>query len=76
MELQNHGLKDEILHKAKITQVRGQWFEKNGIKLMPTYHPASVFHDEEKMEAIRKDFTVVKQASASLSPRSNVSALH
>nr|WP_238456356.1 uracil-DNA glycosylase [Desulfotruncus arcticus] len=48
--------------KAKITEVRGKWFERGGIMMMPTYHPAAVFHDEEKLAAIREDFRQVKEA--------------
>lgn len=48
--------------KTKISEVRGKWVEKNGRKIMPTYHPASVFHDQEKMDAIREDFRQVKEA--------------
>ncbi|MDA8227611.1 MAG: uracil-DNA glycosylase [Desulfitobacterium hafniense] len=48
--------------KLKITQARGQWLEKNGVKMIPTYHPASIFHDQEKLEAIREDFRRVKEA--------------
>lgn len=52
--------------KAKITEVRGKWFDQGGIKIMPTYHPASFFHDEEKLNAIRKDFHQVKVAYEAL----------
>lgn len=55
--------------KAKITEVRGRWFEKGNIKMMPTYHPASVFHDEEKLDAIREDFRQVKKACEILRER-------
>ncbi len=48
--------------KLKITEARGRWVEKEGIKIMPTYHPASVFHDQEKMDSIREDFRSVKEA--------------
>ena len=48
--------KSIIDSRAKITEVRGKWVEKNGIKMMATYHPASIFHDQEKAEAIREDF--------------------
>lgn len=47
--------------KLKITEMRGKWVEKNGMKMTPTYHPASVFHDQEKMGAIREDFRKVKE---------------
>src|SRR5690606_10623576 len=26
--------------KARITRVRGQWFERKGVRIMPTFHPA------------------------------------
>lgn len=45
----------------KISQARGQWLEKDGLKFMPTYHPASVFHDREKLAGIREDFLKVKK---------------
>ncbi len=47
--------------KAKITQIRGEWQEKNGIKIMPTYHPAAVFHDEDKKEWLKKDLTEARK---------------
>lgn len=50
--------------KIKITEIRGKWVEKDGIRIMPTYHPASVFHDQAKIEAIKDDFRKVKEAMA------------
>lgn len=41
--------------KAKITEIRGKWQEKNNIRIMPTYHPASIFHDEEKKVFLQRD---------------------
>ncbi len=41
--------------KAKITQIRGEWAEKDGIRIMPTYHPSAVFHDEDKKELLKQD---------------------
>ncbi|WP_236006145.1 uracil-DNA glycosylase [Paradesulfitobacterium ferrireducens] len=48
--------------KLKISEARGQWVVKDGAKFMPTYHPASVFHDREKLDAIREDFLKVREA--------------
>ncbi|TEB07143.1 Uracil DNA glycosylase superfamily protein [Pelotomaculum schinkii] len=45
--------------KAKITQIRGEWREKDGTKVIPTYHPAAIFHDEEKKELFKKDLLQV-----------------
>jgi DNA polymerase len=41
--------------KAKITQIRGHWFEREGISVIPTYHPSSVFHDEGKKRHLKED---------------------
>lgn len=41
--------------KAKITQIRGEWKELDSIKIMPTYHPSAVFHDEGKKELLKQD---------------------
>ncbi len=45
--------------KARITQIRGQWTEKDGIKIMPTYHPSAVFHDEDKKVLLKQDLILV-----------------
>lgn len=45
--------------KAKITQIRGIWMEKDGIKIMPTYHPSAVFRDESKKELLKMDLNEV-----------------
>lgn len=45
--------------KAKITQIRGEWMEKSGIKIMPTYHPSAVFRDEDKRERLKEDLMKV-----------------
>lgn len=47
--------------KAKITQIRGQWTEQNGLHIMPTYHPSSVFHDERKKELLKQDLVEVNK---------------
>lgn len=45
--------------KAKITQIRGEWREKDNIKIMPTYHPSAVFRDEGKKELLKNDLIEV-----------------
>jgi DNA polymerase len=47
--------------KAKITQIRGQWVERNGLQIMPTYHPSSVFHDESKKELLKQDLIEINK---------------
>ncbi|SEM91301.1 uracil-DNA glycosylase [Lihuaxuella thermophila] len=41
--------------KAKITEIRGKWVEKDGLQIMPTFHPSAVFHDESKREGLKRD---------------------
>ena len=38
-----------------ITSSRGKWFEKDGIKYMPTFHPAALLRDEAKKIDFWKD---------------------
>lgn len=41
-------LKNILGEEYKITASRGKWVEKNGIKYMPTFHPAALLRDETK----------------------------
>lgn len=45
--------------KAKITEMRGIWQEKDSMRIMPTYHPSVVFHDDVKKELLKKDLILV-----------------
>jgi uracil-DNA glycosylase family 4 len=45
--------------KAKITEIRGAWAEKGGMKIMPTYHPSAVFRDEGKRRLLKEDLIQV-----------------
>lgn len=40
----------------RITQVRGQWFERKGFLLLPTFHPAALLRDPEKKRLTWLDF--------------------
>lgn len=51
-----------IDRKAKITEIRGNWQEKDGIRIMPTYHPSAVFRDENKRELLKQDLSEVGTA--------------
>ena len=42
-----------------ITASRGKWFEKKGIKYMPTWHPAALLIDENKKIDFIKDLKLV-----------------
>lgn len=46
---------------VKITQIRGTWIElKNGMQVMPTYHPAAVLRDTRKREDFYLDMKKVR----------------
>lgn len=46
---------------SKITKIRGQWIEKKGYWIMPTFHPAALLRDESKKVLMWEDFKKVKQ---------------
>lgn len=47
--------------QAKITRIRGQWFERNGIKIMPTFHPAALLRDPSRKRPVWEDFKELKR---------------
>ena len=52
-------LKNILGHDYGITQTRGNWIEKKGIKYMPTWHPAALLRDETKKIDFIKDLKLV-----------------
>lgn len=46
--------------KAKITQERGNWREINGVKYMPTFHPAALLRDPSKKRPVWEDMQKVR----------------
>lgn len=42
--------------QARITKVRGQWFERGGARVLPTFHPAAVLRDRAKLKPVAEDF--------------------
>ncbi|MDE4543056.1 MULTISPECIES: uracil-DNA glycosylase [unclassified Thermoanaerobacterium] len=44
----------------KITVMRGQWFEKKGVKIIATYHPAALLRDPEKKYPAWEDFKSIR----------------
>ncbi len=40
---------------AKITQIRGQWIERKGFWIMPTFHPAALLRDPSKKALMFED---------------------
>ena len=41
-------LKNVLGEEYGITSSRGKWFKKDGIKYLPTFHPAALLRDESK----------------------------
>jgi len=60
-------MKYVIDRKGKITEMRGQWVERKGFWLMPTFHPAALLRDESKKELAWKDFKKIKQKLSEIS---------
>lgn len=52
-------LKNILGHDYGITQTRGKWIEKKGIRYMPTWHPAALLRDETKKIDFIKDLKLV-----------------
>lgn len=46
--------------RAKVTSVRGRVFEKGGIKIIPTFHPAALLRDPEKKKPVWQDFKIIR----------------
>jgi len=45
--------------KARITRVRGDWLERSGIMVMPTFHPAALLRDPSKKLLVWEDMKKV-----------------
>jgi uracil-DNA glycosylase family 4 len=45
----------------RITNIRGQWQERKGFSIMPTFHPAALLRDESKKILMWEDFKKVRQ---------------
>ena len=54
-------MKYVVDRNAKITQIRGQWIEKKGYWIMPTFHPAALLRDQSKKVLMWEDIKKVKQ---------------
>jgi uracil-DNA glycosylase len=45
--------------EARITRLRGQWIQKDGVWYMPTYHPAALLRDPAKKKETWHDMKLV-----------------
>jgi len=46
--------------KARITQIRGKWFWRNGRKIMATFHPAALLRNESYKRPTWEDFKLIR----------------
>lgn len=46
--------------KAKIGQIRGRWLIRQGIKIMPTYHPAALLRNSGYKRPVWEDFKQIR----------------
>ncbi|MBQ9212184.1 MAG: uracil-DNA glycosylase [Clostridia bacterium] len=44
-----------------ITRVRGKWIEKNGVWMLPTFHPSALLRDESKKPLAWEDMKSLRQ---------------
>lgn len=51
-----------VAPSLRITQARGRWYERWGIRIMPTYHPAALLRDPDKKWPVWEDFKQVRRA--------------
>lgn len=51
-----------LVHReAKVSVVRGDVFEKGGIQIVPTYHPAALLRDTSKKKPVWRDFQKIRE---------------
>lgn len=55
-------LKNILGEEYGITKSRGNWIEKDGVKYLPTFHPAALLRDEDKKIDFWEDLKKVKNA--------------
>jgi DNA polymerase len=46
--------------KLRITAARGKWHERNGMRYMPTFHPAALLRDPSKKRPVWEDMKKVR----------------
>ncbi len=46
---------------VRISRARGAWFEREGVKMLPTFHPAALLRDPSKKYAVWTDFQALRR---------------
>lgn len=57
----------------KITREHGQWFEKNGVKIMAIYHPSALLRDPDKRPETFVDLKTLQKAIKEMGLQTNES---
>lgn len=52
--------KNTLGDTVRITRDRGQWFERKGVWLMPTYHPSALLRDPGKKREAWEDMQTLR----------------
>ncbi len=52
--------KNTLGDTVRITRDRGQWFERKGVWLMPTYHPSALLRDPSKKHEAWEDMQTLR----------------
>ena len=55
----------------RVTTQHGQWFEKNGIQYMGTYHPSALLRDGQKRPDAFADLLEIRKKIAELGSKLN-----
>ncbi|HWP96797.1 MAG TPA: uracil-DNA glycosylase [Syntrophomonadaceae bacterium] len=53
--------------KARITQIRGRWFSRQGVQIMGTFHPAALLRNESYKRPTWEDIKLISKAFQTLS---------
>lgn len=48
--------------KARITQIRGRWFNRQGVQIMATFHPAALLRNESYKRPTWEDIKLIRKA--------------
>ncbi|NLJ72678.1 MAG: uracil-DNA glycosylase [Syntrophomonadaceae bacterium] len=45
---------------ARITKIRGNWYKRHTIRIMPTFHPAALLRNEDYKRPVWEDFKIIR----------------
>lgn len=55
--------------RLRITSSRGKWYERDGLRYMPTFHPAALLRDPSKKRPVWEDMKKLRAEYERLRPR-------